>query len=134
VAADEPGAYLLLVTLRTMLTVALPGRNAVALPAGRYLYCGSAYGPGGVRARLRRHIQRGKALRWHIDRLTQAGNVAGAWVVPDGGECALAAALSQLPAPVRGFGSSDCRRCRSHLLYWPADHSLDVFGVAGHEG
>jgi hypothetical protein len=30
----------------------LGGRAAIDLPAGRYLYCGSAKGPGGLKARL----------------------------------------------------------------------------------
>jgi histidyl-tRNA synthetase len=110
------GAYVLLVTLAVPLDLVMP-RRATLVP-GRYLYCGSANGPGGLRARLGRHMRRGKSLRWHIDRLTEAGEVPGAWVVPDGDECALAAALAHLPIPVPGFGSSDCPRCRSHLFHW----------------
>jgi histidyl-tRNA synthetase len=118
-AGDAPvcgGAYVLLVVLAAPLDLLAPRRATLA--PGRYLYCGSAYGPGGLRARLARHMRRGKSLRWHVDRLTEAGRVAGAWVVPDGDECALAASLAHLPAPVAGFGSSDCRRCRSHLFLW----------------
>jgi histidyl-tRNA synthetase len=61
-------------------------------------------------------MRRGKIIRWHVDRLTEAGEVPGAWVFPDGDECALAASLAHLPVPVPGFGSSDCPRCRSHLF------------------
>ncbi len=43
----------------------------------------------------------------------------GAWVFPGGGECAIVAALADLPVPLPGFGSTDCRRCVSHLLSWP---------------
>jgi histidyl-tRNA synthetase len=118
-AADAPacpGAYVLLVVLPAPLDLAVP-RPATLTP-GRYLYCGSAKGPGGLRARLARHMRPGKSIRWHIDRLTEAGAVPGAWAFPDGDECALAAALAHLPAPVPGFGSSDCPRCRSHLFRW----------------
>jgi Uri superfamily endonuclease len=53
-------------------TVAMQsGRSSIILPAGRYLYCGSAKGPGGLKARLSRHMRRGKSVRWHIDRLTE---------------------------------------------------------------
>jgi Uri superfamily endonuclease len=41
--------------------VTLCGRAAIDLPAGRYLYCGSAKGPGGLKARLSRHFRRGRA-------------------------------------------------------------------------
>lgn len=114
-----PGAYVLVVTLEGGVEVRLPGRAPALLPAGRYLYCGSARGPGGLRARVGRHMRRDKSVRWHIDRLTTAGRVEGCWVVPDGDECALVARLADLPVPLPGFGSSDCRRCASHLLAWP---------------
>ena len=113
------GAYLLIVRLRDPLLLTLPGRPQITLSAGRYLYSGSARGPGGVRARVGRHMRRDKRQRWHIDRLTSAGRVIGCWVFPDGDECALIARLAALPVPVPGFGSSDCPRCRSHLLFWP---------------
>lgn len=113
------GAYVLLVELPEAMDVALPGRTKVTLPPGRYLYCGSARGPGGMRARVGRHMRRDKTVRWHIDRLTTVGTVSGCWVFPDGDECALVARLAALPAPIPGFGSSDCTVCRSHLLAWP---------------
>lgn len=118
-APSLPGAYVLAVAIAEPVTVALPGRPAARLGPGRYLYCGSARGPGGIRARLGRHTRRGKAVHWHIDQLTEAGTVLGAWVFPGGDECALVAALSSLPAPIAGFGSTDCARCRAHLLRWP---------------
>lgn len=114
-----PGAYALVVDLAHGVTVALPGRAPVVLGAGRYVYCGSARGPGGIRARVGRHMKRGKPVRWHIDRLTEAGAVPGVWVFPDGGECALVADLAGWPVPLPGFGSSDCTACPSHLLGWP---------------
>ena len=113
------GAYLLLVVLTVPLRVVLPQRPEAVLLPGRYLYAGSARGPGGLRARLARHMLADKKPHWHIDRLTGAGAVEGAWVVPGGDECALVAALAHLPVPMPGFGSSDCRVCASHLLYWP---------------
>lgn len=109
------GAYVLVID------IALP---VAGLPPGRYLYCGSARGPGGIRARVSRHMRRGKTLRWHVDRLTEAGQVLGAWVFADGDECALVRQLSYLPAPLPGFGSSDCTACVSHLLAWPPEATL----------
>jgi Uri superfamily endonuclease len=115
-APSLPGAYVLAVALARPLTV---GKPATRLSAGRYLYCGSARGPGGLRARLGRHMRCGKAVHWYVDRLTEAGAVIGAWAFPGGGECELPAALSRLPAPIAGFGSTDCARCRTHLFQWP---------------
>ncbi len=126
-AADIPacaGAYVLVIDLAKSIKVAVGGRAPCALPAGRYLYCGSARGPGGLKARIARHMRRGKPVRWHVDHLTEHGAVRGAFVFPGGAECALAARLSHLPAPMPGFGSSDCRRCASHLFAWPSGAPL----------
>ncbi len=126
-APAAPGAYLLLVTLPAPLSLALPHRPPATLAAGRFLYAGSARGPGGMRARLAHHLRPDKPVHWHIDRLTLAGRPGGAWVFPDGDECAVVALLAHLPAPLPGFGSTDCRRCISHLLAWPPVHGDDPF-------
>jgi histidyl-tRNA synthetase len=120
-AAEAPsadGAYVLLLELAAPLE-ATAGRRAATLSPGRYLYCGSAAGPGGLAARIGRHMRRGKRRHWHVDQLTEAGVVLGAWSAPGASECGLVAALAHLPVPLDGFGSTDCRRCRSHLLFWP---------------
>lgn len=115
------GAYVLLI--ETVATVSLVVRGTMArLAPGTYLYCGSARGPGGIRARVGRHLKAGKTLRWHVDRLTEAGRITGVIVAPDGDECDLFDGLrSRLrgAVPVAGFGSSDCRRCPAHLLSIP---------------
>jgi Uri superfamily endonuclease len=121
-AGDIParaGGYILVIDLAEPVAVTIGRGKPQALAPGRYLYCGSAKGPGGARARVARHLRHGKPVRWHVDHLTERGAVIGAWVFPGREECALAAKLSHLPAPVPGFGSSDCRRCASHLFAWP---------------
>jgi hypothetical protein len=34
--------------------------------------------------------------------------------------------LAPLPMPVSGFGSSDCSRCLSHLLYMPSRETSQI--------
>jgi Uri superfamily endonuclease len=96
----------LVVQLPQAIAILLGGRPPAVLDARRYLYCGSAKGPGGLRARIARHMRHGEALRWHIDRLTEAGHVPGVRTVVGDHECDLVAALAPLPAPIKGFGSS----------------------------
>ena len=87
--ADEapslPGAYAMAIELTDEVAVTLSGRSPIVLPAGRYLYCGSANGPGGLKARLSRHMRRGKSValasaRWckcvHICQCQLPGSAA----------------------------------------------------------
>ncbi len=112
------GAYALVLRLEreTALDIAALGRPV--LPAGLYLYAGSAWGRGGIRARAARHLRLPKARVWHVDRLTEAAAVDRVLAFPGGDECALAARAVALGAgvPVPGFGASDCRRCPAHLF------------------
>ena len=120
---NSPGAYVLIVALGRPLTVTSPGRNGAVLQPGTYAYCGSAHGPGGIRARVRRHLRRDKRPHWHIDRLTGAGRVAAVHAVPGGRECGLVNRLLDVPdaaIPIPGFGSTDCGRCPAHLVRLPA--------------
>ena len=113
------GAYLILIQLTDSVPLAIPTLPINALPAGHYVYAGSARGPGGLRARIGRHLRRGKRRHWHVDHLTETAVSLLAFPVPDGDECMLVRTLLESdyyhpPAP--GFGSSDCRLCVSHLL------------------
>ena len=44
--SGEPGAYLLSIELAAPLALGIPRFGAATLAPGRYVYCGSAYGPG----------------------------------------------------------------------------------------
>ena len=113
-----PGAYVLVLRLAEPAALDLPRLGNPVLPAGRYAYCGSARGPGGLAARIARHLRAEKPQRWHIDRLTAVAPVERIYWQAGGGECALVARLraAGATAPIPGFGSSDCRLCVAHLL------------------
>ena len=128
-APSAPGAYILQIDLAESVSVTIADQSPTELTPGRYFYCGSAKGPGGLRARLARHMRRGKSVHWHIDQLTERGIAIGSWIVPNGRECELVAILGALPMPIPGFGSSDCMHCRSHLLYWPTGVSAPLMDL-----
>lgn len=114
-----PGAYALFFTLDAPLRLDIAALGFALAAPGAYAYCGSARGPGGLRARIARHLRPGKALHWHIDRLTAVGRVTAVAYTKHGSECALFERLLAGPGasvPIPGFGSSDCRRCPSHLV------------------
>ena len=114
------GAYVLILELT--LPVPVPARLRVdELAPGWYLYCGSAHGPGGLRARVSRHLRKDKKVRWHVDHLSTRARSRFALCSREATECSLVERIAahggfEFPAP--GFGSSDCRKCTSHLLRW----------------
>jgi Uri superfamily endonuclease len=95
---------------------------------GNHVYVGSAFGPGGLRARLGRHMRKEKRLHWHIDYLLEEAQLCGIWQAPGvvRRECQWAQALAELVGsqiPVPGFGASDCD-CVAHLYHFGADFRL----------
>jgi Uri superfamily endonuclease len=116
---NRKGAYLLALHLPRAVPPGTTGRSSQFIDPGCHIYAGSAYGPGGLHARLRRHLNPAKTVHWHVDRLTTNADDMAALAVPDGRECRLVEALlgsRQFRIAVPGFGSTDCRNCEGHLL------------------
>ena len=128
-----PGAYALLLRLAEPAAAPTRAFSSAVLAPGTYLYAGSAWGPGGIRARVLRHARRGKARHWHIDSLTEVADLAVVLAFPGGHECGLIERGRALPGasvPIPGFGSSDCRSCAAHLLAVPPDNGFAAL-IAG---
>lgn len=124
---DQPGSYLLVLELAEPAGIQIGRGGRVDFPAGVYAYAGSAFGPGGLRARLSHHMRIAARPHWHIDGLRrEAQLLAVGWHcgVEARLECAWAGRLARHPSaiiPVRGFGASDCRNgCAAHLVGLPA--------------
>ena len=116
---NRPGAYLLVIELSAPCIITLPERPPITLPPGCYGYCGSAYGPGGIRARVGHHLRPKKPARWHIDQLTRTGSVVDFRLIPGGKECDILQQLNRqagVGVPIPGFGSTDCAGCPAHLV------------------
>ncbi len=124
-----PGAYALEIRLARPLKLPVAALGLPRLRPGRYVYLGSARGPGGLRARVRRHLKARKITRWHVDHLTARASVAAVVSRAGSSECGMVRALLAAPGvavPVAGFGSSDCRDCPAHLLLVPDDLDLEA--------
>ena len=112
------GAYVLFFNLYESIRLDIATLGFPLAAPGAYAYCGSARGPGGLRARIARHLRADKPLHWHIDRLTATGRPTAIAYTTESSECALLDRLlagANASVPIPGFGSSDCRRCPSHL-------------------
>ena len=124
------GSYALFFNIPAPLTIVAGRLGQVTVPEGWTIYVGSALGPGGLQARLRRHRAPTKHPHWHVDALSCQQSPAFWLYLPDGTrrECDWAQALAAHPLaeiPAKGFGSSDCTRgCPAHLIAFPRAVSL----------
>lgn len=129
---EERGAYVLLIYLAA--PVPLPRRFAGKnLAEGRYGYAGSARGPGGIRGRCRRHPNPHAKCHWHVDWLTRSARDVQVIARPGGSECSLINSLAGQPFvgfPLKGFGSTDCRRCPAHLVRFDGYDQWDDLAAA----
>lgn len=125
---DTPGSYGLFLRMRSPAETKVGALGAVVLPAGEYIYLGSAHGPGGLRARLSHHRYGGRSEHWHVDYLRAVSEPTGCFYTPYNQnspqmECRWSKELAQLPGaviPQKGFGASDCRSgCAAHLVCFP---------------
>lgn len=114
----EAGAYSLTFRLDGPMILPIATLRNPVLAAGDYVYAGSAFGPGGIRARVTRHLRADKKPHWHIDHLSALASCIDVRTYPGERECALVADMLAEGAefPVPGFGSSDCRDCAAHLV------------------
>lgn len=127
----EPGSYILWMEVPSSVRLRVGALGEVVLPAGVYGYVGSALGPGGVAARVARHLRRERRNHWHIDYLSGRYPVGEVWYAhaPERLEHRWAARLAELGGSVviPGFGASDCD-CATHLLRFSALPEIGRFG------
>ncbi len=115
------GLYCLVLGVPSAARVPVGALGVRDVPAGVYVYVGSAQ--GGIEARVDRHRSEEKTLQWHIDYLLKHGEVISSIAIPLGSkeqECEtlrLISSCEEAEIPVPGFGSSDCD-CPSHLVYF----------------
>jgi Uri superfamily endonuclease len=122
----EKGTYLLLLHLPAACHVRVGRLGSYDMGAGWYLYVGSAFGAGGLAARLGYHMRRIKQRpHWHIDYLRAVAPIREIWAAAGVGRleqawCRALLAVPGFQVPIRGFGASDTR-APAHLLYTPAE-------------
>ena len=136
----RPGAYVVEFHLEEGQYLTIGRLGQALFSPGAYLYMGSAGGPGGLRARLGRHMtNKIDRPHWHIDYLHQVARpVAYLYLTTPNSnlspmplECRWSQAITELPdagLPLSGFGSSDCRSgCRAHLVHFRRQTTEIIF-------
>ena len=115
----ESGTYALVLRSLESARAQIGRWGRLDIEPGFYIYVGSAFGPGGVRARILRHCRKTKPKHWHMDYLREHVVPISAWYcyAPVTLEHQWAKGLSEMAEmlPVKGFGCADCK-CRAHLF------------------
>lgn len=116
------GTYALTMEVIKRQHVSIGKLGATWIKPGFYIYLGSAFGPGGLRARLSHHSKISGSPHWHIDYLRPATEVREIWYTTDPITREHRWALTLIghryaSIPVPGFGASDCD-CRTHLIFF----------------
>jgi Uri superfamily endonuclease len=118
----QPGTYALIFSASNKGKISIGKLGTLSLHPGFYVYVGSAFGPGGLKARISHHCRKAARPHWHIDYLASALELKEIWYTcdPVHREHQWATFISSTrggSAPLAGFGSSDCR-CNSHLFFF----------------
>jgi Uri superfamily endonuclease len=129
---DKPGSYIIVGELLNEACMNSGPFCGQLLPSGYYLYAGSAFGPGGLRARIGRHIKRGTKKFWHFDYLKEIIPIREVWfsiISTMNLECQFIKEFQILKSasfPILKFGSSDCHfGCPAHLIRFSFETEID---------
>ena len=121
---SDSGTYALILQSHTNEVIQVGHWGILNLQLGFYIYIGSAFGPGGLQARVSRHLRMDKRLHWHVDYLREHVTPSEIWVTYEAKHLEHEWAGILLGrtdiTPVQSFGCSDCN-CYSHLFHSSAE-------------
>jgi Uri superfamily endonuclease len=78
---DAPGTYALLLRCASCRRVSIGRLGVLQLRPGWYVYVGSAFGSGGLRARFSHHQRVAQRPHWHVDYLRRRAQLVAVWYV-----------------------------------------------------
>ena len=137
---EDKGTYVLIASVAQMKRLEIGSLGRFDIIPGFYAYVGSAFGTGGLRARIGHHLGSTAAPHWHIDYLLGIAEPIEAWFSTASQELERhwAGLLEKAPnsrIPIAKFGSSDYHRSRSsHLFYTKRRPSFRWFQQTLREG
>jgi Uri superfamily endonuclease len=137
---EEHGTYILIARVSAMRRLEIGSLGKFDIIPGFYAYVGSAFGPGGLGARVGHHLESTADPHWHIDYLLKFAIPVEVWFTTAKRKLEhqwadLLENASNFRAPIRRFGSSDYHRSRtSHLFYSKRRPSFQWFRQQIREG
>ena len=126
-----PGTYALILVAAADRLIQIGRLGPLHVRAGFYVYVGSAFGPGGVRARVAHHRRHAARPHWHIDYVRLVTSLSAIWYTYDTlrREHQWAEVWQRTRGvfiPLQRFGASDCT-CASHLYFLSTRPSWHAF-------
>lgn len=120
---NNSGLYQLYIVLNKPIKITLTKFGEILIPKGVYIYTGRA--KKNLLQRINRHLKKKeKKIHWHIDHLLASKEVRIVRIKIIRGkkqsECQINLQTQKNikgKIIIEGFGSSDCNKCKSHLLY-----------------
>lgn len=117
-----PGTYALVYNSPINGSVRVGQWGVLRIKKGYYIYVGSAFVPGGLRARVLRHCVTIKPIHWYIDYLRALAYPVEVVYSHDAAkfehQWARVLMNMKFTSSINGFGSSD-GKCESHLFFAP---------------
>jgi Uri superfamily endonuclease len=128
---SQPGTYVLIFSTCQKSQIEVGKLGTLQLKPGCYIYVGSAFGPGGLEARIAHQCRKADRPHWHLDYLGPFLKLIEIWYTydPVQREHLWAKIISNTrgtSVPLTGFGSSDCR-CIAHLFFRNTKPSIRTF-------
>ena len=77
------GTYALVMACSSNPKVEVGKLGSLRLQSGFHVYVGSAFGPGGLKARIAHHVKISERPHWHIDYLRPALDLTEIWFTHD---------------------------------------------------
>jgi len=120
---EAKGTYVLIAFVAQMKRLEIGRLGAYDIVPGYYAYVGSAFGEGGLCARIGHHLESTATPHWHIDYLLGVAEPVEVWYTRAHQklEHRWAELLEKAPrfrVLIRRFGSSDYHRSRSSHLFF----------------
>lgn len=120
---EDKGTYLLIAQVSQMKRLEIGSLGEFDITPGFYVYVGSAFGSGGLRARIGHHLESTAEPHWHLDYLLRVATPIEIWYTMASRKlervwAKLLEYSRSFRVPIPRFGSSDYHRSRaSHLFY-----------------
>ncbi|MCL4177143.1 MAG: GIY-YIG nuclease family protein [Verrucomicrobia bacterium] len=130
---DDKGTYVLILHVVELKRMEIGRLGTFDIRPGFYAYVGSAFGAGGLRARLAHHLEAVAAPHWHIDYLLAFATPIEVWHAASDRKLerdwvGLLESDPRFSCPIARFGSSDYHRSRtSHLFFSKSRPSFKWF-------